>query len=138
MTKQLIDGLRTAADWIESGKVDYDWSLFSSCNCGILAQAITKLSKENIFEQIWSMPNSEEDLLGGWGDKVNYCTQTGLPLPFVVTTLINAGMKPIDFDKLEWLNIPVNKRNIEEGVQQDPNYVIFYMRTWADYLVNQI
>ena len=138
MTKQLIEGLRTAADWIESDKVDYDWSLFSSCNCGILAQAITKLSKENIFEQICSMPNSEEDLLGGWGDKINYCTQTGLPLPFVITTLINAGMKPIEFDKLEWLNLPVNKRNIEEGIQQDPNYVISYMRTWADYLVNQI
>ena len=136
MTKQLIDGLRTAAEWIESSYVEYNWDLYSTCNCGILAKVITGLSRKEVTDQVLEMPSFSFQRM--WSDKVNYCHQTGLPMPLVITTLLNAGMKVSDFEKLEWLDIPVDQRDAEEGLQKDKSSVISFMRTWADQLEVQL
>ena len=83
------------------------------------------------------MENSDSDTFG-WGDKVNHCHQTGLPLPYVVTTLLEAGMKVSDFEKLEWLGIPVEERDKHKGHQSNKNNVVNFMRTWADQLEVQL
>ena len=136
MTKQLIDGLRTAADWIESSKVVYNWDLYSTCNCGILAKVITGLNREEVTDQVLQMPSYNFARM--WSDKVSYCHQTGLPMPYVIRTLLKAGMKVSDFEKLEWLDIPVEERDSDTGPQKDKTNVVNFMRTWADQLEVQL
>jgi hypothetical protein len=132
MTKQLIDGLRTAADWIESGKVEYFWGSPESCNCGILAQAILRVTPTEIQDTCEH---------GNWYEEVNRCHQTGIPINHIVKALIDVGMKSTDFVNLEYL--------IFEGVKPEisklhyyhytnAKNVISYMRTWADSLERKL
>ena len=127
MTQQLIDGLLTAADWIETGKVDYAWGCSESCNCGVLAQVITGLPADEIYttESTWSK------------EAIRVCDLTGLPLNEIVKTLIKAGMTKTDFINLEFL---VDDGKVpDEWWYDDPRSayyaqkenVVKYMRDWA-------
>ena len=93
MTKQLIDGLRTAADWIESGKVRYNWYNGESCNCGILAQAVLNVTEMDICN---------EYIYHQWNKEVSrgICKQTGLHVNEIIRELLKIGMKPSDFVNL--------------------------------------
>jgi len=46
-TPELIDALRRTARKLENG-APYQWGHMGGCNCGNLAQEITKLSKDQI------------------------------------------------------------------------------------------
>jgi hypothetical protein len=135
MTKQLIDGLRTAADWIESGKVDYDWDFTSSCNCGILAQVINKVSDDDI--------TAEFGKAATWTKLV--CEVTGQPIHKIIQTLLDVGMTAKDFTNLEFLTYDdvkpeswYEEKNLEHSQFNKPENVISYMRTWADSLERQL
>ena len=134
MTQQLIDGLLTAADWIESGKVEYKWGSSESCNCGILAQVITGLPAEeiDINEATWSKESQR------------VCKLTGIPLNEIIEELMNVGMTPTDFVNLEFLvhdgKIPDNwwTDNPKEAPYAQKENVIKYMRDWAANLQKEL
>ena len=128
MTKQLIDGLRTAADWIESGKVRYNWGIPEQCNCGILAQAILGIHPIEITRTNYHL---------NWHKEVKRCYETGLDINYIIKGLIEVGMKPTDFVNLEYLTfegIPSS----DEYYFTNPTNVISYMRTWADSLEREL
>ena len=128
MTKQLIDGLRTAADWIESGKVRYHWGIPEQCNCGILAQAILGIHPTEITKTNYHL---------NWHKEVKRCYETGLDINYIIKELIEVGMKPTDFVNLEYLTfegIPSS----DEYYFTNPTNVISYMRTWADSLEREL
>ena len=128
MTKQLIDGLRTAADWIESGKVRYHWGIPEQCNCGILAQAILGIHPIEITRTNYHL---------NWHKEVKRCYETGLDINYIIKGLIEVGMKPTDFVNLEYLTfegIPSS----DEYYFTNPTNVISYMRTWADSLEREL
>ena len=128
MTKQLIDGLRTAADWIESGKVRYHWGIPEQCNCGILAQAILGIHPIEITITNYHL---------NWHKEVKRCYETGLDINYIIKVLIEVGMKPTDFVNLEYLTfegIPSS----DEYYFTNPTNVISYMRTWADSLEREL
>ena len=128
MTKQLIDGLRTAADWIESGKVRYNWGNPEQCNCGILAQAILGIHPIEITRTNYHL---------NWHKEVKRCYETGLDINYIIKGLIEVGMKPTDFVNLEYLTfegIPSS----DEYYFTNPTNVISYMRTWADSLEKEL
>ena len=128
MTKQLIDGLRTAADWIESGKVRYNWGNPEQCNCGILAQAILGINPTEI---------TETNYHSSWHEEIKRCYETGLDINYIIKGLIEVGMKPTDFVNLEYLTfegIPSS----DEYYFTNPTNVISYMRTWADSLEKEL
>lgn len=133
MTQQLIDGLLTAADWIESGTIEYNWQSAETCNCGILAQAITGLppGKIHIVESIWSK-------------EVNRCDQTGTPINDIIKTLMEAGMTAKDFVNLEFLvtNGKVPKFWWNHEINSKPytkkENVINYIKKWADRLQKEL
>lgn len=130
MTKQLIDGLRTAADWIESGKIRYHWGSPEQCNCGILAQAILGVNPTEI---------TETNYYSNWHEEVKRCYQTGLDINYIIKGLIEVGMKPTDFVNLEYLTfegIPLS--SAEYYYYTNPTNVISYMRTWADSLERKL
>ena len=128
MTKQLIDGLRTAADWIESGKVRYHWGIPEQCNCGILAQAILGIHPIEITRTNYHL---------NWHKEVKRCYETGLDINYIIKGLIEVGMKPTDFVNLEYLTfegIPSS----DEYYFTNPTNVISYIRTWADSLEREL
>lgn len=135
MTKQLIDGLRTAADWIESGEVEYNWSHTSSCNCGILAQVINNVSAYDITAKFGKGAT--------WRGLV--CEITNQPMPKIIQTLLDVGMTAKDFTNLEFLTYdgiePHNwylKENSKHNKFSKRENVISYMRTWADSLEREL
>ena len=132
MTKQLIDGLRTAADWIESGKVRYNWYNGESCNCCILAQAVLNVTEMDICN---------EYIYHQWNKEVSrgICKQTGLHVNEIIRELLKIGMKPSDFVNLEYLTFEGVKPEISKHSNYaDAKNVISYMRTWADSLEREL
>lgn len=135
MTKQLIDGLRTAADWIESGKVIYNWGYTSSCNCGILAQVINNITASDIKAELGKGAT--------WSGLV--CRVTNQPMPKIVQTLVDVGMTARDFTNLEFLTYDgvepedwYTDENIRDNKFSKRENVISYMRTWADSLEREL
>lgn len=128
----LIEALRTTADRLELGAY-YQWTHQGSCNCGHLAQTITKLTKA----QIHQMALEKE---GNWADKINdYCKTSGYPIDHVISSMIDLGMTTDDISNLEKLSCPKITKNISKDLNhKDKSDVILYMRTWANILEEEL
>lgn len=112
--KKLIDGLRKSADRLESDPHQYEWIDRTSCNCGILAQAITNMDRGQLSTAL------KELHPGSWTEIANdrkSCSITGLPMNFVVRSLLDAGMTWRDFSELECLS---NKKIAERAFLDFP------------------
>lgn len=130
MTKQLIDGLRTAANWIESEEVRYHWGSPEQCNCGILAQAILGINPTEI---------TETNYHSNWHKEVKRCYETGLDINYIIKGLIEVGMKSTDFVNLEYLTFEgIPRPSYLYHYYTNPNNVVSYMRTWADSLEREL
>lgn len=127
----LIEALRLTAERLEQGAY-YQWTHQGSCNCGHLAQTVTKLTKSEIHK----MALEKE---GNWADKtIDYCKTSGFPIDHVIGSMVDLGMTTEDISNLEKLacskilkHIPENKKPLKYS---DKYHVILYMRTWADIL----
>ena len=128
---ELISAIRRAARAIRRG-TQYQWGHMGSCNCGHLAQEITKLSKAEIHE--YAMRK-----YGDWTEQsMDYCINSGQPLDLVISQMLEAGLDIQDLGHLEKLsdplvlkNITPSKRHLRHNVRDD---VVLYMQTWADLL----
>ena len=100
-----------------------------SCNCGYLAQQITKLKKN----QIHSIAMQR---YGDWNEQLNdYCPTSGLPMDDLISEMINFGFDTDDLKHLERLNdnkilgsLPADERCLRFNVKND---VIKYLIVWA-------
>lgn len=134
-TPELIDALRRTARSLANG-APYQWGHMGGCNCGNLAQELTKLSKEQIHQ--YAMQR-----YGDWNEQVeDYCPTSTLPVDLVINEMLNAGMMLEDIKHLERLDdkavlhrLPLEKRHLRHNVRND---VITYMNTWADLLEEQL
>ena len=128
---ELISAIRRAARAIRRG-TQYQWGHMGSCNCGHLAQEITKLSKAEIHE--YAMRK-----YGDWTEQsMDYCVNSGQPLDLVISQMLEAGLDIQDLGHLEKLSDPLvlkkiapSKRHLRHNVRDD---VVLYMQTWADLL----
>lgn len=106
------------------------------CNCGNLAQELTKLTKGEIHA--YAMQR-----YGDWNEQVDdYCPTSQFPLDLVINEMLNAGLMLEDLKHLEKLNdrvvllrLPLEKRHLKHNVRDD---VVIYMTTWADLLEEQL
>jgi hypothetical protein len=130
MTQVLINGLRTATDWIENGTKKYDWVSVPTCQCGILTQAITSLDATDIQEVFPS------HII--WRDVYGYTEACSInkPISYIIKTLLDAGMHKNDFYNLE--NLVDRKTGIKNIKQYDPKEAVKYMRDWADELEREL
>lgn len=131
----LVESLRLTADILEQGAY-YQWTHQGSCNCGHLAQTITKLTKSEIHK----IALEKE---GNWADKtIDYCKTSGFPIDHVISSMIDLGMTTEDISNLEKLSCPKVLKNIVQYKKplryNDKGDVILYMRTWADLLEQEI
>lgn len=133
-TLSLIVALRATADRLDGG-VRYQWSHMGSCNCGHLAQTLTKLTPRTIHR-------AALEGVGDWTEQAReYCPDTGRSLDAIVDTMVAAGLSTVDLANLErLLDDDVLQRIGERTPQRLPldhrvrEDAVLYLRTWADLL----
>lgn len=131
----LIDALRRTARNL-SQRSDYQWGHMGSCNCGFLAQEVTRLTKAEIHRRAM-------ERYGDWNEQLNdYCPASGLPLDEVISEMIAFGFDADDLKHLERLSAPLilrtfprEERNLKHNIKSD---VIRYLNAWANLLEQQL
>ncbi|GAB3224482.1 hypothetical protein [Spirosoma arcticum] len=134
-TPELIDALRRTARNLKNG-APYQWGHMGGCNCGNLAQELTKLNRDQIHQ--YAMQR-----YGDWNEQVDdYCSTSQMPIDLVINEMLNAGLMLEDLKHLEKLDdrqvlirFPVETRHLKHNVRDD---VAAYMNQWANLLEEQI
>lgn len=131
----LIVALRNTISKLKKSE-NYQWGHMGSCNCGFLAQEVTKLSKADIH-------NSAMQKYGDWNDQLNdYCPTSGLLMDHLITQMLNIGFDTDDLKNLEKLSdqkvlaeLPFEKRNLRHNKKED---VIIYLSSWVRLLEKEL
>ncbi|GAB3961401.1 hypothetical protein GCM10028805_60290 [Spirosoma harenae] len=134
-TLELINALRKTAQNLQQG-APYQWGHMGGCNCGNLAQELTKLNKDQIHQ--YAMQRH-----GDWNEQAeDYCSTSQMPIDLLINEMLNAGLMLEDLKYLERLGdravltrLSIEKRFLKHNVRED---VITYMNTWADLLEEQL
>lgn len=128
---ELILALRETAQRLKEGHT-YQWGHMGSCNCGHLAQVVTRFSKGEIHSRAMQRH-------GDWNDQLNdYCPASGLLIDEVIDRLLDFGFSRDDLKNLERLadkrvlKYAANrKRYLSKNSKED---VILYITAWAELL----
>lgn len=132
---ELIEVLRITAKKIANSK-DYQWGHMGACNCGFLAQEVTRLQKNEIHTMAMQR-------YGDWNEQLNdYCPTSGLLMDDLISRMLEFGFDVNDLKHLEKLSdpailskLPVDKRYPKHNCKDD---VVLYLQTWADKLENEL
>nr|WP_293832931.1 hypothetical protein [uncultured Arsenicibacter sp.] len=132
---QLIDALRRTARKLKEG-APYQWGHMGGCNCGNLAQELTRLNKDQIHA--YAMQR-----YGDWNEQVDdYCTTSQMPIDLVISEMLGAGLMLEDLKHLEKLSdrdilkrLPADRRYLKHNLRDD---VVLYMNEWANLLEEQL
>lgn len=93
---RLIRALQQTAARLRQG-APYQWGHLGACNCGQLAQTITRRSKREIHEAALVRG-------GEWRDRAReYCPTSGFPIDTIIRELLDHGLSPSDLADLEYL-----------------------------------
>ncbi len=125
---ELISALRNTIKKLNSD-APYQWGHMGACNCGNLAQELTKLTKAEIHQ--FAMQKH-----GDWNDQlIDYCPTSGYPMDLMISKMLHKGLSICDLKHLETLshpqvlqNIPMPRKNqLRKNNKVD---VIYYMQVW--------
>lgn len=131
-TLPVIQALRTTAQRLAT-QAPYQWGHMGSCNCGHLAQTVTRLTKAEIHARAMQRYGDWERQL------IDYCPTSGLPIDQTIDEMLALGITRADLTHLERLAdpfiraaIPFERRDALRHNQRDD--VVLYLNTWADLL----
>ncbi len=132
----LIESLRKTAKNMSQG-APYQWGHMGSCNCGNLAQEITKLTKAEIHAY------ALQTRFGDWSEQTaEFCPTSNLPMDLVISEMMEAGLTRTDLKNLEKLSdkqvlkrLPKGERYLKHNKRDD---VVKYLLTWASLLEEQL
>lgn len=131
VTVELVQALRETASRLAEGE-NYEWGHMGSCNCGHLAQTITKYSKGKIHgAAMWRH--------GDWREQLrDYCPHSGLPMDEIIDQMLDFGFTTDELTHLERLShpavvarLPENRKFLKHNLRDD---VVLYITTWAEIL----
>jgi hypothetical protein len=133
-TPNLIQALRNTAARLDKSK-NYQWGHMGSCNCGHLAQELTKLNPSEIHQRAM-------EKYGDWSEQLNdYCPTSGMLMDDLITQMLNAGLDADDLKNLERLSdqkvlsqLPPEKKHLQHNRRDD---VVLYLKTWVGILENE-
>lgn len=125
---ELAARLRVTADRLRSG-APYRWTHQGRCNCGHLAQTITRLSGAEIHAAAVQSP-------GEWIDHAErYCPTSGAPIDELIRQMLEAGLTLDEIADLERLAAPAVHRHLPPDRRaldnRDRADVVLYLETWA-------
>ena len=130
----VILAIRKTADRLSHDE-RYQWGHMGACNCGFLAQEVTKMSKDAIHR--CAMAGN-----GDWSEQLHdYCPNSGLKMDQLISELIAFGFDRDDLKHLERLSdTSITSRNptvrvLHFNVKAD---VTAYMKWWADLLEEEL
>lgn len=133
---KLIWALRTTAARLQQGAA-YRWTHMGACNCGHLAQTVTRLSAEDIRRYAL-------ERAGEWAEQgLEFCPTSGYPIDAILSALFELGMSSDDLGELEKLSNPDVLRRLPVEVRtglsyRERDHVVLYMRTLADLLEERL
>lgn len=131
----LIAAIRKTIYKLQNG-ANYQWGHMGACNCGNLAQELTKLSKSEIHQ--YAMQKR-----GNWNEQVmEFCPNSGFPMDLMISKMLEAGLSKDDLMHLEKLSDPLvlktitkDKRDqLQKNCKED---LILYMQCWVKILEDQ-
>ena len=110
--EKLIGSLNVAISALKNDTVLYDWNSQSSCNCGVVSQAVLgKTNKQvgELFQEInkglHGYETEEKKIRRTWKNGVKYlCPITGKSNIQILDDLNNAGMSKEDIVHLEYMD----------------------------------
>jgi hypothetical protein len=108
-----------------------------ACNCGHLAQTVTRLTADDIRRYAL-------ERAGEWADQgLEYCPASGYPMDAILSSLFELGLSPEDLAQLERLTNPDVLRRLPVELRtvlsyRESEHVILYMRTFAELLEQQL
>lgn len=129
---ELIAAIEKTVSKLQSGAA-YQWGHMGACNCGNLAQELTKFSKAEIHQ--FAMQR-----YGDWNEQLlDYCPTSGYPMDLMVSKMLEFGLSIDDLAHLERLSDPQILSRMEKEKRDKLNKnsredVIYYMQTWANLL----
>lgn len=155
---RLVAALRETAARLRDDATSYRWSHFGQCNCGHLAQTLTRLSSDEIYRAAfpgggdWGQqaaalrdldfgdrPGLDE---GAFEPEVLRCSATGRALDAVFAQMIAAGLDGRDIDALEDLSDGDVLRRMGKsttGLARNRRAdVIAYLDAWAELLASRL
>ncbi len=127
-TPLLIEAIRNTARSLETSE-KYQWGHMGSCNCGHLAQELTRLNASEIHQRAMQK-------YGDWNEQLNdYCPTSGLLMDDLITEMLHAGFDTDDLKHLERLSdpkilqrLPIKERDLKKNRRDD---VVKYLDIWA-------
>ena len=126
-SSRLIVALRITADRIEAG-APYQWGHMGQCNCGHLAQTITKQSASAIHR------SALDEGTGEWSEHLrDRCATSGALIDDVTAALIDFGFTRDELAHLEDLSAPavLAQLGVPCLVRHDRDDAVRYLRAWA-------
>lgn len=115
----LINGLRNAIEALKNDTINYDWSNQSSCNMGVVAQAVLEISPKELEKMNKTLfkplnvfnakrkAEGKDRIMPSWKNAVKYaCPITGKNMPEIINILESKGMSRSDIVHLEFLENP--------------------------------
>lgn len=133
--RTLIAALRATAARLAAGS-RYQWTHQGACNCGHLAQTITRRSREELHRLAVQRA-------GDWGEHaIDYCPTSGYPIDAVLSEMLDAGLELSDVGHLERLDdvavlrrLPIEERGLDHRRRE---HVVRYLEAWADLLEERL
>lgn len=124
--EKLINSLNIAIKSLQNDTVLYEWNKQSSCNAGIVAQAVLDKTPEELTEMRKSIFKIiPDEIEKTWKNAVKYgCSVTGKSMFEIITQLSEAGLTKEDIVHLEYLENPaileksgIEKENVYSNVK---------------------
>jgi hypothetical protein len=127
MSANLVHALRTVADRLAAG-APFQWGHMGHCNCGHLAQVVTKRTAAEIHQAAILRRTGE------WSEYAHDYCPSGALIDDIFEDLISVGMSRQDIAHLEDLSDPevtaaVGRGHLRRNDRQD---AIDYFRALAD------
>lgn len=128
---KFIASIDKTALYLSKG-AQFQWGHMGSCNCGNLAQELTKLSKAEIH-------SSAMQRYGDWNDQIlEFCPSSGYPMDLMIQKMIDSNLTLEDLSHLEKLSDPEiralfqkQREDIGKNSRED---VVLYIQNWAKLL----
>ena len=136
-TPELIEALRITAARLRSG-ARYQWGHLGQCNCGHLAQTLTRRSDQEIHRAALRLG-------GEWRDRMrDHCPTSGQPIDEMIRVMLSHGLTAGELADLEYLSDDrvlkevartCGRRDLTRNVRDD---VIVYLEAWARLLEQRL
>lgn len=106
--EKLINSLNIAISSLKNDTIYYDWQRQSSCNAGIVAQAVLDKTPDEISKLRSSLfKNLPEKVDNTWKNAIKHgCSVTGKSMFEIINQLTEAGLSKEDIVHLEYLENP--------------------------------